>query len=134
MEQGIKTLHECNPNEKQKAKITAVIAALYQAIKGELCTDPNFPIQGDSFQYDTRMAMPSNQTIRLQAGSILIAGQGALEAAQKNLLLVMNPALPVPEPWMLQLVTGILTTLILAKVFLRLSRFNYKRIEVCYTP
>ena len=134
MEQGIKTLHECNPNEKQVAKITAVIAALNQAIKGELCTDPNFPIQGDSFQYDTWMAMQSNQTIRLQAGSIMIAGQAALEAAQENLLLVMNPALPVPEPWMLQLVTGILTTLVLTKVFLRLSRFNYERIEVLYTP
>ena len=32
------------------------------------------------------------------------------------------------------LVTGILTTLVLAKVFLRLSRFNYERIEVLYTP
>ena len=31
-------------------------------------------------------------------------------------------------------VTGILTTLVLAKVFLRLSRFNYERIEVLYTP
>ena len=49
MEQGIKTLHESNPNKKQKAKIVAVIAALYQAIKGGLCTDSNFPIQGDIF-------------------------------------------------------------------------------------
>ena len=57
MEQGIKTLHDSNANKKQKAKIAAVIAALYQAIKGELCTEPNFPIQGDSFQYDTCMAM-----------------------------------------------------------------------------
>ena len=31
-------------------------------------------------------------------------------------------------------VTGILTTLVLAKVLLRLSRFNYERIEVLYTP
>ena len=31
-------------------------------------------------------------------------------------------------------VTGILTTLVLAKVFLRISRFNYERIEVLYTP
>ena len=31
-------------------------------------------------------------------------------------------------------VTGILTTLVLAKVFLRLSRFNYERIEALYTP
>ena len=31
-------------------------------------------------------------------------------------------------------VTGILTMLVLAKVFLRLSRINYKRIEVLYTP
>ena len=64
----------------------------------------------------------------------MIAGQAALEATQENLLLVMNIALPVPEPWMLLLVTGILTTLVLAKVFLRLSRFNYERIEVLHTP
>ena len=32
------------------------------------------------------------------------------------------------------IVTEILTTLVLAKVFLRLSRFNYERIEVLYTP
>ena len=31
-------------------------------------------------------------------------------------------------------VTGIGTMLVLAKVFLRLSRFNYDRIEVPYTP
>ena len=31
-------------------------------------------------------------------------------------------------------VTGILTTLVSAKVFLRLSRFNYETIEVLYTP
>ena len=87
MEQGIKTLHESNANKKQKAKIVAVIAALYQAIKGGLCTDSNFPIQGDSFQYDTWMAMQPNQTIRLQASGIMIAGQAAFEAAQENLLL-----------------------------------------------
>ena len=60
MEQGIKTLHESNAIKKQKAKIAAVIAALYQAIKGELCSDPNFLIQGDRSQYDTWMAMQSN--------------------------------------------------------------------------
>ena len=31
-------------------------------------------------------------------------------------------------------VMGILTTLVLAKVYLRLSRFNYERIEVLYPP
>ena len=35
---------------------------------------------------------------------------------------------------LLDTVTGILTTLVLAKVFLRLSRFNYERIEALYTP
>ena len=34
----------------------------------------------------------------------------------------------------LSIVTGILTMLVLTKVFLRLSRFNYERIEVLYTP
>ena len=53
MEQGIKTLHKSNATKKQKAKMVAVIAALYPAIKGELCADSNFPIEGDSFQYDT---------------------------------------------------------------------------------
>ena len=31
-------------------------------------------------------------------------------------------------------VTGILTTFVLANIFLLLSRFNYKGIEVLYTP
>ena len=87
MEQGIKTLHESNANKKQKERTTAVIGALYEAIKGELCTDPNFPIQGDSFQYDTWMAMQSNHAIRLQASGIMTAGQAAFETAQENLLL-----------------------------------------------
>ena len=67
--------------------MVAVIAALYEAIKGELCTDSNFPIEGDSFQYDTWMAMQPNQMIRLQASGIMIAGQAAYEATQENLLL-----------------------------------------------
>ena len=49
MEQGIAILPASNANKKQNAKIVAVIAALHQAIKGELYTDPNFPIQWDSF-------------------------------------------------------------------------------------
>ena len=49
------------------------------------------------------------------------------------------PAVPVPLVPKLesddhkQTITGILTTLVSAKVFLRLTRFNYERIEVLYT-
>ena len=57
----------------------------------------------------------------------LIVGQSELSAfaahMQKGVVDKLTPD-----------VTGILTTLVLAKVFLRLSRFNYERIEVLYTP